>query len=283
MNYIEETFSFEEVRPELPTRDLERRLSDDMRRSLSGGLQRRVSRDFQQPSIGKGVPMILGIKVRLGNEPIVKDIKKLYEYSSKAIPADLQVLFEKKDIYLIIHAISAVRLSGKAKVEELQYNAEIIEKGSQTIDLLPNTAFKELARINLGFEGSLSGNGNFSATLPATLTQSLLQNEITLGGDMKIQLSSNAGFVGKFTYSLKFPVIQSAGIASNFCNWILNPIDTPLLGDQLLIQTIAVPKGTEKITYKVKGVCKADKGLFWKQQTMETEEYNIRVDLIYNI
>ena len=100
---------------------------------------------------------------------------------------------------------------------------------------------------------------------------------------MKIQLSSNAGFVGKFTYSLKFPVIQSAGIASNFCNWILNPIDTPLLGDQLLIQTIAVPKGTEKITYKVKGVCKADKGLFWKQQTMETEEYNIRVDLICNI
>jgi len=264
MNYFEESFSFEEVKPEIRTR----------------GLQRKNSGGLQQPLIEKDVPMILGITVRLGNEPIVKDIKKLYEYSAKAIPPDLQVLFEKKDIYLIVHAISAIRLSGSAKVEELQYKAEIIEKGTQTIDLLPNTSFKELAKINMGFEGSLSGNGNFSATLPAALTQSLLQDEITLGGDMKIQLSTNASFVGKFTYSLKFPVIQSAGIASNLCHWILTPLETPLLGDQLLIQTVAVPKGTEKITYKTKGVCKADRGLIWKRQIMETAEHIIEINLL---
>lgn len=224
--------------------------------------------------------MVLGITVRLGNEPIVKDLKKLYEYSAKTIPPDLQVLFQKKDIYLIVHSISAIRLSGSAKVDELQYIAEIIEKGMQTIDLLPNTSFNDFATINWGFEGSLSGSGNFSATLTDALTQSLLQDEITLGGDMKIQLSTNAGFVGKFTYSLKFPVIQSAGIASNFCNWILNPQDNPLLGDQLLIQTVAVPKGTEKITYKTKGVCKADRGIFWKQQIMETAEYRVEIKLL---
>jgi hypothetical protein len=280
MNYFEETFSFEEVKSEIPVIDLKRRLSGRLQRGSFEVNERSLSKDFQRISVEKDVPMILGIKVRLGNEPIVKDLKKLYQYSGKAIPADLQVLFQKKDIYIIVHAISAVRLSGSAKVDELQYNAEIIEKGSQTVDLLPNTSFRELAAVNLGFQGSLSGNGNFSATLPDTLTQSLLQNEITLGADMKIQLSSNAGFVGKFTYSLKFPVIQSAGIASNFCNWILQPLNTPLLGDQLLIQTVAVPKGTPKITYKVKGVCKADKGLFWRQQTMETAEYNIEVDLI---
>ena len=263
MNYFEETFSFEELKPEILTR----------------GLQNKNSGRFQKTRIQNNAPLILGIAVRLGNEPIVKDLKKLYEYSAKTIPPDLRVLFEKKDIYLIVHAISAVRLSGSAKVDELQYIAEIIENGMQTIDLLPNTVFKELATINLGFEGSLSGNGNFSATLPDALTQSLLQDEITLGGDMKIQLSANASFVGKFTYSLKFPVIQSAGIASNFCNWILNPQDKPLLGDQLLIQTVAVPKGTEKITYKTKGVCKADRGIFWKQQIMVTREYNIEVVL----
>lgn len=264
MNYFEETLSFEEAKPEKITR------------SIKG----KGARGFQQLLIKKDVPNILGITVRLGNEPIVKDLKKLYEYSAKTIPPDLQVLFEKKDIYLIVHAISAIRLSGSAKVDELQYNAEVIEKGAQTIDLLPNTTFKELATINLGFEGALSGNGNFSATLPATLTQALLPDEITLGADMKIQLSSNANFVGKFTYSLKFPVIQAAGISSNFCTWVLNPQDKPLLGDQLLIQTLAIPKGTEKITYKIKGVCKADKGLFWEQQILETSEHKIEIDLI---
>jgi len=258
MEYFEENLIFEEIK----TRKLKRGLLDNTNKSTDIA------------------PSILGIVLRLGNTPIVKDLKKLYEYSDKVIPADLQVLFEKKDIYLIVHAISAIRLSGSAKVDELQYNAEIIEKGAQTIDLLPNTSFKELATLNLGFEGALSGNGNFSATLPVSLTQTLLPDEITLGADMKIQLSSNANFVGKFTYSLKFPVIQAAGVSSNFCTWVLNPQDKPLLGDQLLIQTVAISKGAEKITYKVKGVCKADKGLFWKQQIMETVEHDIEVNLI---
>jgi len=258
MEYFEENLIFEEIK----TRKLKRGLLDNTNKSTDIA------------------PSILGIVLRLGNTPIVKDLKKLYEYSDKDIPADLKVLFEKKDIYLIVHAISAIRLSGSAKVDELQYNAEIIEKGAQTIDLLPNTSFKELATLNLGFEGALSGNGNFSATLPVSLTQTLLPDEITLGADMKIQLSSNANFVGKFTYSLKFPVIQAAGVSSNFCTWVLNPQDKPLLGDQLLIQTVAISKGAEKITYKVKGVCKADKGLFWKQQIMETVEHDIEVNLI---
>ena len=263
MNYFEETFLFEELKPEIRTR----------------GLQKRNSRDLPELIIQNNAPLILGIAVRLGNQPIVKDLKKLYEYSAKTVPSDLRVLFEKKDIYLIVHAISAIRLSGSAKVDELQYIAEIIEEDMQTIDLLPNTTFKEFATIKFGLEGSISGSGNFSAKLPDALTQSLLQDEITLGADMKIQLSTSSSFVGKFTYSSKFPVIQSAGIASNFCNWILNPLDNPLLGDQLLIQTVAVPKGTEKLRYKVQGVCKADRGLFWKQQTMETYKHIIEVDL----
>jgi hypothetical protein len=223
---------------------------------------------------------VLGITVRLGNAPIVKDLKKLFILAEKSIPADLQGLFDKKDVFLIAHMIGAIRLNGTAKVDELQYNAEIIEsKGAQTIDLLPNTTFHEIASVHLGFEGSLSGHGNFSATIPDSLSQALLEHEVTLGADMKIQLSSNNNFVGKFTYSLKFPVIQSMGISSSYCTWVLNPHNRPLLGDQLLIQTIAVPKGTKKILYKAKGVCKADKGIFWKQRILETKEYHIEVDL----
>lgn len=263
MKYFEETFKFEEDKP------LDFNASLDLDETMG------YARIMPEEKPGE----ILGIRIGLGNEPIVKNLKKLYSYSSKTIPADLQVLFEKKDIYLIVHAISAIRLSGSAKVDELQYHAEFVEKGPQTIDLLPNTSFKEVIKVGLGFEGAISGGGNFSTSIPSELTKTILPQEITLGADMKVQLSSNANFVGKFTYSLKFPFIQSAGISSNFCTWVLNPKDQPLLGDQLLIQTVAVPKGTKNITYKTTGVCKADRGLFWKQETMKTEEYLIRVGL----
>ena len=266
MDCFEETLNFTQDRPVVRKRGLSESI-DNLK-----GKERLITNEKNQS--------ILGITVRLGNAPIVKDLKNLFTYAGKDVPADLQVLFDKKDVYLIAHMIGAVRLNGSAKVDELQYNAEILNaNGVQTIDLLPNTTFRELVSLSIGFEGSLSGHGNFSATIPTSLSQALLDQEVTLGGDMKIQLSSNNNFVGKFTYSLKFPVIQSTGISSSFCTWVLNPQNKPLLGDQLLIQTIAVPKGTEKIIYKAKGVCKADKGIFWKQQIMETKEYHIEVDL----
>lgn len=253
MNYYEDKLHFEEESP----KRLERSLFDPDK-----------------------IKQKLGIALRLGNSPIVKNLQKLFEYSGKTLTPDLRTLFDKKDLYIIVHMIGAIRLNGSAKVDQLQYNAEIIDVDeAQTIDLLPNTSFKELVKINLGCEGTINGNGNFSASIPTTLTQSLLDKEIGLGGDMKIQLSTNANFIGKFTYSLKFPLIQSTGIASNFCTWVLNPQEKPLLGDQLLIQTLAVPKGTNKVTFKAKGVCKADKGVFWKQQVLETEEYHIEVNL----
>ena len=226
------------------------------------------------------VPQELGIALRLGNAPIVKDLKKLLEFSGKELSPDLKVIFQEKDIYLIVHMIGAVRLKGNAKVHELQYNAEMIDiDGAQTLDLLPSVAFRELLNVSVGFQGSISANGNFSAAIPVALTQTLTEKDITLGGDMKIQLAADANFVGKFTYSLKFPVVQSNGVASTFCTWVLNPENTPLLGDQLLIQTIAVPKNTKSIVYKAKGVCVADKSLSWKKQTMETKDYTITVSL----
>jgi hypothetical protein len=241
--------------------------------------EEKESRSFES-TLFNNVPQELGISLRLGNAPIVKDLKKLMDFSGKSLPPDLQVIFEEKNIYIIVHMIGAIRLKGSAKVDELQYNAEIINStGAQTLDLLPNTTFKELLNINIGFQGSISANGNFSASIPPELIETLASTNVTLGGDMNIQLSTDSNFVGKFTYSLKFPVVQSLGIASTSCTWILNPQNVPLLGDQLLVQTIAVPKGTEKITYLAKGICKADRGLFWKKKEIETAIYTIEVPL----
>jgi len=224
---------------------------------------------------------VLGIRVRIGNQPMVYNLKDLAQKSGKPLPeaVDLQTA---KDHYLVIHAISAIRTQGQAMVDELQYFATAADASVlQTIDLVPKTRFNEVLKAGIAFESTLDLSGEISPTSPANLVNTFLSELIDIDANTKLQLSTSANFIGKFIYSLQLPVVQSAGIGSCFCSWILRPDEkqTPLLGDQLLIQSIAVPQGTKSVSYKISGLVKADRGLFWKQQQMQTPEYILNVEL----
>ncbi len=225
-----------------------------------------------------GAAKVAGITVRLGNQPIVRNLKKLLELSNKKIPPEIEVLFEKRDIFSVVHGIGAMRVQGNADVDELQYHAKVVDiDDAQTIDLIPSTKFREALRASVTIEGAMAASGNVSASVPEELKAALLPKYIDLGGDMRVQLSSNASFIGKFVYSMKFPVIQSIGVASDSCSWVLNPDEskTPLLGDQMLIQVITVPKGISELKYNVYGVVKVDRGFIHRQETKKTGEYQI--------
>lgn len=185
------------------------------------------------------------------------------------------------DVYAIVHAIGAIRLSGKASVEELQYHAVLTEPEQvRTIDLIPSTRFREVVQANVELEGAIRANGNVEVELPDDLIEALRDKYIHLGGDMKVQLSSEASFLGKFTYSLTYPVLQSTGVATNTCSWVLNPDahKNDLLGDQLMVQFLAVPKGTRKLGMEVFGVVKADRGVFWKEAEQKTPIQNLIIE-----
>ncbi|HNW97774.1 MAG TPA: hypothetical protein PKK00_05100 [Bacteroidales bacterium] len=267
MKYFEQKLEFKEPL-QLQSSDLIKSFSDNSIPTL-----KKLHGDAQEA----------GIIVRLGNEPIVRNLEEVLTLSNSEVPPEIKVLFNKCKIFTIVHAIGAIRVEGKAHVNELQYHAEVITSDGnfQTIDLLPNTRFKEVFKANINFSGSMSANGNFGIEIPDVLKNNLSTKYLSLGGDMKIQLASEASFIGKFTYSVKFPVVQSIGIASNKCSWVLNPDEeqTPLLGDQLLVQTIAVPKEANSIKYNIYGVLKVDRGLWWKQQTKNTDVYSVDVSL----
>ncbi len=223
---------------------------------------------------------ILDVTFRLGNRPIVRNLYRLFELDKKTLPTELQLLYEKKELFTIVHAIGTV--SQGAKIQELIYDAEILDLDeAQTIDLVPNTKFNEWLKLETGYELALSANGNVSAKIPEELTKTLeLTETVELGGGIEIKTTNTGSLSGKFTFSFKFPVTQSMGVGSNKCMWILNPDkEKPLNGDQLLLQTIAVPKGTKKIKFKISGEITADKGIFWKKQTQKTEPMIIEVKL----
>jgi hypothetical protein len=220
---------------------------------------------------------VLGIMLLLGNRPLVYNLKDLCRRGGKQPPSS------KQDHYLIVHTISAQRTHGTARVEELQYFAAAIQPaGLQTVDLMPKTRFNEIIRTDLNLSGYLDLFGEVSLDVPSVINDGLINEFVDLGSGIKLQLSASARFIGRFIYTPRVPIVQASGVGSGCCSWILRPDEnrTPLLGDQRLIQSITVPRGTKKLTYKISGLVRADKGLFWKQQEKRTPEYNVIVNLI---
>lgn len=222
---------------------------------------------------------LLGIKLKLGNKPLVYSLEELSRRGGKSAPC---IAASGRDHYLVVHAISAVRTQGSARVDELQYSASALAPaGLQTIGLVPATRFNELLSAGVELGGALDLFGEVSLDPPSALIGQLLSETVNIAPGIQLQLSASSRFIGRFSYSLQVPVVQASGMGSGSCSWVLRPNENkmPLLGDQLLLQTIAVPLGTAAVRYCISGLVKADKGLFWKQQQISTPEYNIEVKL----
>lgn len=222
---------------------------------------------------------VLGIRLRLGNQPLVYDLDQLQQQSGKAVENDT---LPRTRRFMVVHVMSALRIHGKARVDELHYSAVSSNPLSlQTIALIPQTRFEHFMKGSFGLTGSLNVCGQVSPDIPPIVTETLLNQFIDIGADLQLQLCAASEFIGKYTFSIQAPVIQSSGIGSNACDWIIHPNEekTPLLGDQLLIQVISVPSSCKALHYTISGLVKADKGIFWRQQEISTPHYEIEVKL----
>lgn len=222
---------------------------------------------------------IFNIRLQLGEVPIVRNLRKLFRLKQADMPADLRVLYDKSDLYTVTHAIGTI--SQGARIEELLYEAEIIDQPqAQTIALIPNTQIQSKLSGSLGMDVALSAAGNISAEVPEEVSALAQLTEVDIGGGIKLKTGINGGVKGKFSFSFNFPVVQAMGVASSKCTWLLKPDGSKLLnGDQLMMQTIAVPKGTSTLTYRIASEITADKGWFWKKKKQKTEPIEIAVPL----
>ena len=83
----------------------------------------------------------------------------------------------------------------------MHYFADAIEPYTlQTIDLIPKTRFKEVLKANLKIAGGLNLKGETFFDIPATLTEGLISEFVNIGANMQLQLSTNADFIGSYTY-----------------------------------------------------------------------------------
>jgi len=193
---------------------------------------------------------VKGLKIRLGDRPLAKNLRQLYQLKHESLPEDI-VVYDAYDIWLLFHSIGAMRREGNAEVQILGYEANFEnEDDLYTIDLLPQSKFcKKFGAafntdVDLGVEGK--------AQVPEELKE-ILDTIDLAGGDVKLSLSTGLKLIGRLSFSVITPAIQAIGIGASQCEWCFHAEEKPLLGDQIMIQAVLVRPKTKVVKFKIRG------------------------------
>jgi len=214
------------------------------------------------------------IELRLGNRPVARSVRSLFKLAKKQLPPEIAAL--KGETYLIAHAIGAAAKKGAGRIDSVQLRASFAGAGT-TIDLVPNTVFKEFVKAGLKFEAGLGADGY--AKVPSIELPDVGQ-VVTLGAGAELKLSTEASVVGNLSVSLVTPKIQAVGRSSTLVSWQIDKDQKPLVGDQVLVQTITVPKGQESITFTLQAFATIDPGvLAFRKVPIQTKPTEVAVEL----
>lgn len=208
--------------------------------------------DLEVAAFAKGEDLAKKVKetfnLGLGDRPYAQSVKKLYETSERKLPPKFAAL--KGETYIVTHAIGMVAKQSAANdITILGYKASIDGAGA-TVDLFPNTRVRDFISADLKFNAGVAADG--SAKTPELLGN-LAKDVINLGAGAELHLGTEANLVGNLTLSVKTPVIQAVGQASSTVTWQFDKADNPLVGDQVMIQTVLVPKGQETLKLNIQG------------------------------
>jgi hypothetical protein len=213
-------------------------------------------------------------KLSVGDRPLARNLKTLYLKKEATLPPEIASL--RGETYLITHAVGIVAKEAPNDIAVLGYSATLQDVGS-TVELLPNTSFREYLSMSGKFEAAITADGH--ARIPSSVTK-LLETTESLGGGGEIKLAGDTKVVGKVSISIKTPKIQAVGVASSTATWQLAKDDQPLVGDQLLVQMLVVPQGTKKVRFAIQAFAEIHAGVFlYRAETLKTKPLQVEVEL----
>jgi hypothetical protein len=202
----------------------------------------------QEGSVGE---LTIGkLRVRLGNRPIAYDLRRVF-MAGHGHPPDTSA-YNGYDIWMVVHTMGVLSEDGRGTVEAMGYEVSFPdEKAAYTIDLLPRTEF--VTKLEAGFQARVDlgaeGRAGVSTQGPADAgTESAL-----LAGSISVAMSKSASLLGKLSFSLKTPIVQAVGIGSSRSQWHFEKHDKDLFGDQVMVQTVLVPRRTKQLDFKIRG------------------------------
>lgn len=184
-------------------------------------------------------------RMRIGNRPFARSMRAFYEANNRKLPAEFAAL--PGEVYAVTHALGIVADAHPGRIATLGFQATFQGDGA-TVDLCPNTRFREWFGADLTFRAAITADGH--AAVP-DFVGDLADSVIPLGAHAEVQLGASAKAVGQLRVGVKTPKVQAVGQASTTVEWQLDKDANPLVGDQILVQTVVVPRETETITYEM--------------------------------
>ncbi len=195
------------------------------------------------------------IEIDIGKMPIAKNLRTLYELKGHIVPPELAI-FKSYDIWIITQSLNIPINGDFRKLKQVQFDVEYTSaiEGQRSpatiIDVFPQTKFKRIFKGKFIFNASIDLNGQIG--VPTVASKMIRYSEV-LEGTGKIQLSTDTDVVCNISFALLSPEIISVGIGNYTGSWILEKSENyPLVGDQLLMHTVLVPKEMDSIHFNAR-------------------------------
>jgi hypothetical protein len=202
--------------------------------------------------------------LRLGDRPFARSVRQLFKLKKMQLPPEIEVL--KGETYLITLAVGLSAKSGANRVKIIGFTAKFDGPGA-TIDIFPKSEFKEYFGLGGKFEAGVSADGY--AKLPDAVG-ALTAEVINLGAGAEMKLAAEAKMVGKLSLSIKSAVVQAIGTGASTVEWQFYRDQTPLVGDQVMVQSVVVPAGQKELSYTLNAHAVIDPGPFSRLVRIES-------------
>lgn len=190
------------------------------------------------------------IQVRIAEFPEIINFYHLLKKSGAEITQEVDELVSRFDLYILTHSVGIVDRNKIGKIDQLGYRlATLNGLRLQNRVLLPETQFIK-PKISGGFTFNASVKTNGEMKIPENAIQiKKLPLKLNTSGEANASLNSDLSI--DFALPTLSPIIQTIGKFSSYAEWCIDFNNTPLVGDQVFIQSIAVEKGTEEILFEV--------------------------------
>src|SRR5579863_1343008 len=194
-----------------------------------------------EPDLQKG-----RVSLRIGDRPIVRDLKLLYRTTHNQLPTDFE-MFTAYNVWLVGFGLGILREAGFSKVERFGFAVTFADTPRVTVlAVLPQTRFLKRAGLDLNMEAVLALNG--AAQIPNTAVELFAQAiSLPLSADASLKLSSELKMVGNLSFSVQTPVIAAIGVGGRHAEWLFEKSAQPLVGDQQMMLTLLAPRAADEL------------------------------------
>lgn len=205
--------------------------------------------------------------LRVGERPFVLPLLSYLTTAQRQVPADIQVLSQQYDIYLIKYGVDA-KPKGKEKFAEVELVLDYPnDQGFLTYSMAPDTELEEK------FSAKTKVKVGLDTSLKFRVPDVPIQPGMSVGGG--VDVSNESDFVLYLEYKLLAAKVIALGMSSSYVEWtIKKPLQ--MIGSVGLATVLCVPKGIKKLPINVKGYYCLKRGILWWQRETKIDINGIK-------